>query len=151
MKFLICGINLLLDNGLQSHVDTQSDVSTLFRKLFLPPVNHDLSSPSVVLDHPKPILTAEFSIEHLLNPVDAMPRVVNKAEHMAEHFPIGVAAHRILLEVEPPEACFLHCSYHSLRIFLAYCLADHDIGTLGAQLLGQFGNRHLQERSCYGS
>ena len=104
-----------------------------------------------MFDHPKTFLPRQFSIAGLLDSIGSMPGMIDISQHIAEHFTIGIAPHRSLLEIEAVEIGFIKGSDHVLSLFFGDTLPDDHILTLGRELLLQFLERHFQKRRRHGS
>ena len=136
VKFPEGRIDFILHDGLQSHVDREADIGAVLGQLFLTTVGDDFQPLTVVFDPAESVLASQLVIEGFLDSVDSVAAMIHKTEHMAEHLPIWIAAHRIFLEIKPSKPRFLHRGDHFLCLLLGHLLFDDHIGALGGKLLG---------------
>ena len=108
LQILVGGIEFLLHDGLQTHVDGEADIFAVLWILFDATVEDDLAPHAVALDKAIAVLPGELAVHREFDALHAFSLMVQKTKDVAENLAIRVDADGVLFRVDAAQILFLH-------------------------------------------
>ena len=121
------GIDFVLDDVLQTQIDSQMDLITIARSALLSPVRNNFLSGAIVFDETIAVLPMKILLHGRFDALDAIMIEVSESNDVAKHQAIWVDARRIVLEVNTAQITGAKFFAQSVCRRLWYLAFDHDV------------------------
>src|SRR5260370_33369608 len=93
------GVDLVLNNVLQTEINSQMNLIAVARRSFLPTIRHDFLASAVVFDEAKTILPMKIFLHRSFHSLDTTMVEVGESDDMAKHRGVWVNASGVVLEI----------------------------------------------------
>src|SRR5262245_64352555 len=95
--FLRRGVDLVLNNVLQTKVDSQMNLIAVARRAYLTAIRHDFLSGAILFDEEKTILPVKVFLHRSFNSLDTTMVEVSESNDMGKHRAVWVNASGVVL------------------------------------------------------
>src|SRR4029077_353348 len=103
--FLHRRIDLVLNNVLQTKINSQMNLIAVARRSLLSTIRHDFLASAVVFDESKTILPMKIFLHRSFHSLDTTMVEVGESNDMAKHRGAWVNASGIMLEIDSAQIC----------------------------------------------
>ncbi len=135
------GVELVLDDHLQAHVDREVNLRAVARSAFQSAVEDDFATLRVALDVTITVLPPQIIIHRRLHPLDAFLMEIGKTDDVAEHRPVGINPHRAAFAVNAAQLFRVQSFLEDAGVGIGHLALQDDVTTAAVDLL-----RHLVRR-----
>src|SRR4030095_7957050 len=129
------GVDLVLNNVLQTKVNSQMDLVAITRRTLLSAVRHDLLAGTVVFDEAITVLSMKVFLHRRFDTLDSVTVEVGESKDVTKHRAVWVNAGGVVLEINSAQVGGAKFLAQRACLRLGHFALDDDVTALTTQLL----------------